>query len=62
MGKTPAAIVQAMRVNPKITVPELAENLKLSTSAIEKQVRQLRENNIIERIGSTKSGHWEVLK
>jgi len=51
-----------MRKQPEITIPELAERLKRSISAIEKQVRQLRDDEMIARIGPAKGGRWEVLK
>jgi len=39
LSKTARAIVDLMRKQPEITIPELAERLKRSISAIEKQVR-----------------------
>ncbi|MDZ4851664.1 MAG: ATP-binding protein [Pirellulaceae bacterium] len=62
LSKTARAIVDLMRKQPEITIPELAERLKRSISAIEKQVRQLRDDEMIARIGPAKGGHWEVLK
>ena len=62
IGKTGTAIVKAMRENPEITIDELAEKLNRSTSAIEKQIRTLREEEVIGRVGPAKGGHWEVLE
>ena len=62
LGKTAQQIVNLMRPTPKITIPELAEALGRSLSAIEKQVRQLRDNGTIARVGPDKGGHWEVLE
>ena len=62
LTKTPAAIVKAISENREITIPELAELLGMSTSGIEKQIRKLRDDEIIGRIGPAKGGHWEVLE
>ena len=51
-----------MLQKPTITIPEIANNLGITTRAIEKQLKQLREKNIIRRIGGAKGGSWEVLK
>jgi ATP-dependent DNA helicase RecG len=47
--------------NPRITIAELAKNLKISTRAIEKHIAQLKSSGLIERIGSDKAGYWEVV-
>ena len=39
---------------------EISENTNKSQSTIEKIIKKLREIKIIERIGSTKSGYWEI--
>jgi ATP-dependent DNA helicase RecG len=51
-----------IKKNPQITVPEMAMNLGVTESAVEKQIRKLREQEIIGRIGPAKGGHWEILK
>jgi ATP-dependent DNA helicase RecG len=62
LGKTALAIVERMRLTPKMTIAELAEQLGRSLSSIEKQVRQLKEERVITRVGPDKGGHWEVLE
>ena len=59
--KSSVKIVELMLANRSITIPELAEMLNLSTRTIEKQIVNLKENKIIERIGPNKGGYWEVL-
>ena len=62
LGETRAAIVKSMRDNPKVTVIELADALALSTTAVEKNIRYLKTNGYVKRIGPAKGGHWVVLK
>lgn len=59
LGNTKERILAEMKTNPKISGAQLAEILNISTTAVEKNIKQLREDGLIERIGGTR-GHWEV--
>lgn len=59
LGNIKERIFAEMKINPKISGVQLSELLGVSTTAIEKNIKQLREKNIIKRIGGTR-GHWEV--
>lgn len=39
----------------------LAEQLELTIKGIEWQLKQLKENNIIRRVGADKGGYWEIV-
>lgn len=60
LGKTRAAIVQTMQTNPQVTITQLAERLALSATAIEKNIRLLKTQGYVQRIGPARGGHWEV--
>lgn len=62
MGETQQNIIKLKRSNQKIAITALASELGISTTAIEKHIKKLKEQNIIQRIGSAKGGHWEILK
>ncbi|WP_312082938.1 RNA-binding domain-containing protein [Epilithonimonas hominis] len=47
--------------NPKISRRELAENLKINESAIQKHINKLKEKKVIERVGKT-NGYWEIIR
>lgn len=47
--------------NPQITTNQLVELANLSIAGVEKNLRQLKEQNLIRRVGPNKGGHWEVL-
>ena len=51
-----------MKEHPKITQSELAESLQISVKAVEKHIKNLREQGIIRRVGPDKGGHWEVIE
>ena len=62
LGETRAAIVRAMVANPHVTVVQLARILKISTTAVEKNLRLLKNLGHIERIGPAKGGRWKVTR
>ena len=53
-------IVEIMRDNPQITISELSKIIGMSNSGIKKNIAKLKEDGVIERIGSDKSGSWKV--
>ena len=55
-------ILELMEENPNITIPVLAESLKISTGAVEKQISNLKKNNQLKRVGGRKDGYWLVVK
>lgn len=59
--KSSVKILELIKQNPKITLEEIANVLGISKRAVEKQVKKLREANIIERIGSDRSGWWKII-
>lgn len=61
LGDTKQLILAEMKANPKGSGTQLAELLNISTTAVEKNIKQLREDGLIERVGGTR-GHWEVEK
>jgi ATP-dependent DNA helicase RecG len=60
LGETRANMIQAMRDNPKITTQKLAAILGISTTAVENNIRHLKSEGYLKRVGPAKGGHWEV--
>ena len=59
--KSKEKILNLIHQNPSITTKELAEMIGLSIAGIEKNLRQMKENNQIRRVGPDKGGYWEVI-
>jgi len=59
-GKIAEAILQALRMVPTLTIPQLAEQTGSSTRTVERQLKLLQQQGLITRIGPKKSGHWQV--
>ena len=60
--KSKEKIMRFISENPQITTNQLAEFANLSVAGVEKNLRQLKEKNLIRRIGPDKGGHWEVVE
>lgn len=54
-------ILKLVKIDPKITVNKLADNLNVSKSTILREIKELKENKIIKRIGKEKGGYWQIL-
>ena len=48
--------------NPSIKAQEIAEKLSVTKRTTENYLSKLKEAKYIERIGSDKTGHWQVIK
>lgn len=53
-------LISLLKETPAITRPELCERLNVSLATVRRAMAQLKELNIIERIGSDKAGYWKV--
>lgn len=58
--ETREKIIEILRDNPAITIKGLANLLGLTSKGIEWNLRKLKEQNIIHRIGPKKGGYWEM--
>ncbi len=61
-GKTSGRILEILRQDSSITIPELAARLDVTERSIERNIHNLRESGHLRRVGPAKGGHWEVLK
>ena len=56
------AIVSLMAQNSHITSEEIAEKLDTHERTIKRDIKALRENGVIERIGGDFGGEWKIRK
>lgn len=59
--KTSQKILKMVAADANITIKQMAENLSLSTRAVEKQIAKLREKNLLSRDGADNGGSWVVI-
>jgi ATP-dependent DNA helicase RecG len=62
LGKTPGKILELLKDAPDLSIPELAEKMKKSESAIERAIRKLRQGGLLNRVGPAKGGYWEIVE
>ena len=59
-GPNKPDIIQLIKINPKITQIELANQLNLSRSTIKRILNRLQQQEIVIRKGSNRNGYWTV--
>ncbi len=62
LSETQKAIINLIEDNNKITQQEMADKLSLNRSTIMRNLRYLKENRIIERVGSDREGYWKNIE
>ena len=55
-------IVDLILKNPNISKKDMSEFIRISATAIDKNIAALKKKNIIRRVGEDKSGYWEIIK
>ena len=53
-------IFKRLRTSSKLTQAEMAEKLGITSRAVKKSIKELNEKGILQRVGSARSGYWEV--
>jgi len=60
LGETEKKILALIAGDKFIAIPVMAEKLGISTTAVEKNLKKLKEKGAIERVGSARGGAWRV--
>lgn len=60
-GKTSGKILQLIRANPRITIPELAVAIGVTERTVERNIQKLQQADVLKRVGPAKGGYWEVV-
>jgi len=55
-------ILNLINKNQHITTNELSQKIKISQRKVKENIAKLKDKNIIKRIGSPKTGHWEIIE
>ena len=55
-------IIGYMIENPKISAKKLSELVGISSRKIEENIKKLKDENIIERIGANRGGYWKMME
>jgi len=60
--KTVEKILELIKKTPKITQSDLVEKTGLTRRGIEWNIKKLKELKYIKRVGSDKTGYWQIIK
>ena len=60
VNNTAKMLLAIIADNPGMTYDELSQRLNLTRSTIKRNIKILKEAELIKRIGSDKTGYWEV--
>ena len=55
-------IISLIKENPSITIHELADKIGLTVKGIEWNIRKVKEDGKLKRIGPAKGGYWEIVE
>lgn len=58
--KTTEKIIRILKERPYATAGQLAEELGLTIDGVDYNIRKLKKQGRIVRIGGDKGGHWEI--
>ena len=59
--KSSEKILELLRKDQDMAIFQLAEQIGITTRAIEKSIKKLQDTGKLRRVGPDKGGHWEVL-
>lgn len=62
LNETQQKIIRLIKEKPEITQKMLVKELNLSRPAIALNIKYLKDNGHIERIGSDRKGYWKIIK
>ena len=60
LGETEKRILTLIAGNKFISIPAMAKNLNISTTAVEKHLKKLKSKGAIVRVGSARGGAWRI--
>ncbi|MEW6327686.1 MAG: ATP-binding protein [Thermodesulfobacteriota bacterium] len=55
-------ILRLIHRNKRVSIREMAREVGISTTAIDKNLTKLKNKGILRRVGPDKGGHWEVIE
>lgn len=59
LSKTEQVVLAAITNNPYIIYQEIADKIKKTPKTVQRTITSLKNRNLISRVGSDKTGHWE---
>ena len=61
-SRSEVKILDAIAANPHITINELSDQVGIGTTAVENNLKKLKNKGAITRVGSARGGMWKIKK
>ena len=61
VNQTQQRILDMILENPEITQTAMAEKLGVTPRAVKKNIKELTEKGLVERMGSARKGYWKMV-
>lgn len=55
-------VFSLIKQKKNITATEIGERLGMSLSTVRRKIKEQKEQNTIERVGSDKTGYWKIIE
>ena len=62
LTETQSQVVNMLLSTPSMTKKEMAEKLGLSTDGVKYHIKKMTESGIVRYVGTSRNGHWELLR
>jgi len=62
LGENEKKIILLLSKNPYLSMAMIAKEIGISITAVENNIKKLKEKNLLKHIGPAKGGHWEVME
>ena len=62
LGDSQTKILQLIEKDPYISLSKLSKFIGISQTAIENNIKRLKESGLLQRIGPAKGGYWKLTK
>jgi ATP-dependent DNA helicase RecG len=61
LNKIQVQLLNALKTKPKADYATLAKILDVSSATVKRNIQKLKNTGALKRIGSKKTGYWEVI-
>jgi ATP-dependent DNA helicase RecG len=62
LAESQRKIIELIRQDPSISKKALSGKIGISSTAIDKNIDQLKKKGLLKRVGPDKGGHWELME
>ena len=60
LGVNQIEILKYIELDNYITIREMSQKINISETAVQNNIKKLKNSGILERVGSDKTGYWKV--